>query len=66
MSLSMLNNVKPTSLSSDIDVLNPFLINFSVENDRSLLQFATIRKRNILSEISTFGKVSLSLLFASN
>ena len=61
MSLSMFNNVKLTSLSSDIDALSLFLINLSFENERSLLQFVTIRTEYIRSASSAFGKVSLSL-----
>jgi len=40
--LSMLNNVKSTSLSSAIDVLSLFLINFSFENERLIPQLSAI------------------------
>jgi len=38
----MLNNVKSTSLSSAIDVLSLFLINFSFENERLIPQLSAI------------------------
>ena len=46
------------NLSSNMLERSSFLISFSFENDRSPVQFETIIERNILKEVSIFGKVA--------
>lgn len=61
ISLSMHIIDKLPSRSCNIVVRNSFFILLSCENYRSPLQLVTIKQRNILVEIFTFGKVSSNL-----